>query len=289
MRLLLAAALAGLPVPAAIPPAQAQAASPASAWVTVTTAQDIVGRTLRDPGGNEAGRVAGLVLDLDSGIVLYALVGSSGSFDVGADYVAVPFSAMTLGRGIESVNVKVAVDKILKAPRVDQAHLAELGQSDRIGAAASHYAIPTPLGFVLPPTDARPHSQDRFMLVQPGQAAPLGAGRDLASNVRGADVKLEGGEVIGTIDRVMIDPAAMRVAYLLVTQGGFLGLGEEWVPVPSQALVWSEGEGAYVLKGAKVLEQVQGLRKGEPPAQVRRKQLAKLYGRFGVKPYWAGS
>lgn len=261
-------------------------AGQASAWVTVTSAADIVGRTLRDPQGNEAGRVAGLVLDLESGVVLYAVVGSAGSLDVGQDYVAVPFPALKVDRGIASVTVGIAAGKIAQAPRITEAHLAELGEPDRVGPVYKYFAVPTPQGYLLPPSDNRAKHPDRFVLVRPGQVMPPRAAQELARDVRGADVRIADGSLVGEIERVMIDTGTMRVAYLLVTHGGFLGFDEKWLPVPLQALTWSPGQGAYMLKaGASTLKQVQDLPKGETPARVRREQLRALYQRFGLKPF----
>ena len=85
----------------------------------------------------------------------------------------------------------------------------------------------------------------------------------------------------------MIDAGTGRVAYLLLSHGGFLGLGEEWVPVPVQALAWSDSQGGYTLKGGlQEAKQREALQKGNVPAQVRRAQLEALYRSYGVTPYW---
>lgn len=63
--------------------AQGEEREAASPWVGVTSAQDIVGREIRDPRGKIAGEVRSLVVDLRRGQVLYALVGSKGALDIG--------------------------------------------------------------------------------------------------------------------------------------------------------------------------------------------------------------
>lgn len=273
------------------PSAEARAGEPpaerASAWVPLASSADIVGRTLRDPDGNEAGLVAALVLDLDTGTVLYAVVGSVGSFDVGKDYVAVPFPAMRVDRGIASVTVGISAEKIAKAPRVGEDHLAELGEPDRVASVYGQYAIPTPQGYVIPPSDNRARHPGRFVLVRPGQFMPPEAAQELARDIRGADVRIADGGLVGEIERVMLDTSTMRVAYLLVAHGGFLGFDERRLPVPLQALTWSPGERAYVLKSSAFQpKQMQDLPKGEAPTRVRREQLQALYQRFGLKPSW---
>lgn len=268
-------------------PRAGEAAGEPSAWVALASAADIVGRTLRDPRGEEAGRIAGLVLDLNSGVALYAVVGSAGSFDVGQDLVAVPFPALRVDRGIASVTVGIEAAKIAQAPRVTEARLGELGEPDRVASVYGQYAIPTPQGYVLPPSGARTPHPDRFVLVRPGQAMPPRVAQGLAKDVRGADVRLAGGGLVGEIERVMIDTGAMHVAYLLVSRGGFLGFDETWLPIPLQALVWSPAERAYTLKaGASALKRLRDLPKGETPTRARREHLQALYQRFGLKPYW---
>lgn len=291
---MLAAALGAAAVPAsgagqdvASKQAGQERAAQASAWVALVSAADIVGGTLRDPQGDEAGRVAGLVLDLDSGVVLYAVVGSAGSFDVGQDLVAVPFPAMRVDRGVASVTVGVEAAKIARAPRVTEARLAELGEPGRVASVYGHYAVPTPRGYVFPPSDARARHPDRFVLVRPGQVVPPRVAQELARDIRSADVKLAGGGLVGEIERVMIDTDAMHVAYLLVSHGGFLGFDEKWLPIPLQALVWSPEQGAYTPKvGVSAFKRVRDLPKGETPTRVRREQLQALYRRFDLKPYW---
>lgn len=296
--LVLAAALCAASGASAVPPAGAgQEASPGqteraragepSAWVALASAADIVGRTLRDPRGDEAGRIAGLVLDLNSAVVLYAVVGSAGSFDVGQDLVAVPFPALRVDRGIASVTVGVEAAKIAQAPRITEARLGELGEPDRVASVYGQYAIPTPQGYVFPPSDARARHPDRFVLVRPGQVMPPRVAQELARDVRGADVRFAGGGLVGEIERIMIDTGTMRVAYLLVSRGGFLGFDETWLPIPLQALAWSPAERAYTLKaGASALKQSRDLPKGETPTRARREHLQALYQRFGLKPYW---
>jgi hypothetical protein len=107
-----------------------------------------------------------------------------------------------------------------------------------------------------------------------------------ATEVRGTEVESADGQFVGEIDRVMIDPDHGQVAYVLIAEGGMLGGGESWMPVPFQALEWSP-QGYYTLSvDRRQLTQVQGLPKREMPAQVRAQQLERLYERFGVSPYW---
>jgi sporulation protein YlmC with PRC-barrel domain len=256
-------------------------------WVSVTSAQDIAGRMLRDPQGREAGRIQSVIVDLEKGNAVYALVGSAGALEIGESYVAVPFSALHLSPDEDVMNVSLGLDRIAAGPRFDPDRLNELGDPGRVGQIYGHYAIPMPSGYVLPPLGERADHPDSFVLVRPGETVRLDPTRTLAREVRGETVKAANGDAIGEIDRIMVDPSTRRVAYLLLSRGGFLGLGEEWVPIPPQAIAWSSQAGAYTLKGSTAhSEPIAGLQHDDVPAEVQRHQLQALYERYGVTPYW---
>lgn len=62
---------------------------------------------------------------------------------------------------------------------------------------------------------------------------------------------------IGSIARLMIDKTSGQVAYAVVGFGGFLGMGEDYYPLPWHSLSYDTGLGGYLttvtadhLKGA---------------------------------------
>jgi sporulation protein YlmC with PRC-barrel domain len=256
-------------------------------WVSVTSAQDIAGRALRDLQGREAGRIRSVIIDLERGDAAYVLVSSAGALDIGEAHVAVPFSALHLSHDEDITNVSLGVDRIAAGPRFDPAHLDELGEPGRVGQIYGHYAIPTPSGYVLPPSSERDSHPNRFMLIRPIETVRLGPSWTLARDVRSETVKAANGDTIGEIDRIMIDPSTGRIAYLLLSRGSFLGIGEGWVLIPPQAIAWSSQADAFTLKDSTAQpERIGGLRHDDVPAQVQRHQLQALYERYGVTPYW---
>ena len=62
-------------------------------------------------------------------------------------------------------------------------------------------------------------------------ANPLIAG----ARVAGTDVYNTAGEHLGSIYDVMLDKATGKVAYAIMSFGGFLGLGEKYHPIPWSA------------------------------------------------------
>ena len=84
------------------------------------------------------------------------------------------------------------------------------------------------------------------------------------------------------IEEVMIDPGKGKIAYAVLSFGGFLGIGNKLFAIPCEAL---ESNGwDYILKIDKsVLEKTEGFDKEE--RSLTRDELAKVYAHFGIQPY----
>jgi hypothetical protein len=50
---------------------------------------------------------------------------------------------------------------------------------------------------------------------------------------------------IGSVERVMIDKASGKVAYAVISFGGFLGMGEDYYPMPWPNLKYDTRLGGY--------------------------------------------
>jgi sporulation protein YlmC with PRC-barrel domain len=66
-----------------------------------------------------------------------------------------------------------------------------------------------------------------------------------SDKVEGTAVYRPSGEQIGEIDRVMIDKRSGKVSFAVMSFGGFLGIGEDYYPLPWSALTYNERLGGY--------------------------------------------
>ena len=71
-------------------------------------------------------------------------------------------------------------------------------------------------------------------------AGLIGSDKVEGTNVYGAT-----GEKIGSIERVMIDKRSGHVAYAVLSFGGFLGIGNDYYPIPWESLKYDTGLGGY--------------------------------------------
>jgi len=77
-----------------------------------------------------------------------------------------------------------------------------------------------------------------------------------SSRVQGTEVFGASGEHVGEIDHLMIERESGRVAYAVMSFGGFLGLGKDFYPVPWNALKYDTALDGY--RTAITREQVEG-------------------------------
>ncbi|MDQ8730520.1 PRC-barrel domain-containing protein [Bradyrhizobium sp. LHD-71] len=66
-----------------------------------------------------------------------------------------------------------------------------------------------------------------------------------SDKVEGTAVYGSDGDKIGSIERVMIEKVGGKVAYAVLSFGGFLGMGDDHYPLPWQSLTYNTELGGY--------------------------------------------
>ncbi|HUD98176.1 MAG TPA: PRC-barrel domain-containing protein [Bryobacteraceae bacterium] len=94
-------------------------------------------------------------------------------------------------------------------------------------------------------------------------------------------------EDLGTIEHLMIDVEKGRVAYAVLSFGGFLGLGDKLFAIPWSALAVDTTERQFVLDvDKKLLDKAPGFDKAHWPNMADRTWGAEVATYYGAKPYW---
>jgi hypothetical protein len=87
-----------------------------------------------------------------------------------------------------------------------------------------------------------------------------------SDKVEGTGVFDRDGRSLGSVSNVMIDKFTGRVAYAVLSFGGFLGLGERYHPLPWRALSYDTRLGGFVVTMTKEqLEQAPSYAAAESP------------------------
>ncbi len=108
-----------------------------------------------------------------------------------------------------------------------------------------------------------------------------------ASNIIGSDVVNPERESLGSIKEMVIDPSTGKVAYAVVSFGGFLGLGTKLFAIPFSAFAYTESENEYVLDVAKErLKEAPGFDSDNWPSMTDEKWNRDMFSYYDRSPYW---
>jgi sporulation protein YlmC with PRC-barrel domain len=108
-----------------------------------------------------------------------------------------------------------------------------------------------------------------------------------AGTLTGDHVHNRAGEDLGKIEEIMIDLPTGRIAYAVLSFGGFMGLGDKLFAVPWAALRIDEGEHEFVLDVERsVLESAPGFDKGNWPDMEAPSFGTWIHQHYGRAPYW---
>jgi PRC-barrel domain len=110
-----------------------------------------------------------------------------------------------------------------------------------------------------------------------------------SDRIEGTAVRRPNGEVIGHIERLMIDKITGRVSYAVLSVGGFLGIGSNLLPLPWARLRYNTGFEAYELDiDGEELKHAPSFRADADFDWGDRWSEAELHRYYGIPPYWGG-
>lgn len=108
-----------------------------------------------------------------------------------------------------------------------------------------------------------------------------------SDKVEGTSVYGPGDDKIGVIERVMIDKLSGKVAYAVLSFGGFLGIGDDHYPIPWSKLTYDEDLGGYRTDISQAdLEAAPRYEADDDFEWNDRQRAMDVYTYYGVPPYW---
>jgi sporulation protein YlmC with PRC-barrel domain len=108
-----------------------------------------------------------------------------------------------------------------------------------------------------------------------------------AGTLAGDRVRNSAGEDLGKIEEIMLDVPTGRVAYAVLSFGGFLGMGNKLFAIPWEALTLNERDHEFILNVDKQrLDNAPGFDKDNWPDMADPAFGQKVYDYYGYKPYW---
>ena len=108
-----------------------------------------------------------------------------------------------------------------------------------------------------------------------------------AGKVQGTNVYNTQGDSLGEVYDVMIDKMSGKVAYAVMSFGGFLGMGNRYHPLPWSTLKYDTRQGGYVVGLTKQqLEGAPTYASNESPAWGDRAYEKNIHDYYKAQPYW---
>jgi sporulation protein YlmC with PRC-barrel domain len=96
------------------------------------------------------------------------------------------------------------------------------------------------------------------------------------------------GYALGRIEHIVLDVQRGRIAYAVLSFGGFLGLGEKLFAIPWNALTFDADRHRFILNIERgVLEGAPGFDKAHWPAMANPEWACHLHAYYGYPPYWS--
>lgn len=189
-------------------------------------ANKLIGKTVMSSDNQKLGKIENIIVDLESGRALYAVVGSGGILGAGEKKFAVAPGAFTETQGSDA-HLNVDKPKFEAAPEFtkDIDKDTEIGKADFVDRVYQYFG------------------QTAWWQ---GNNASASSGSfhnaHKASDVIGMKVHNVSNEDIGKVDNVIIDLPAGRVVYVILSPDRSLNLGDNLYAFPPNALTLSSDQ-----------------------------------------------
>lgn len=281
-------------------------------------ASDLIGMDVKNRQDEKLGKVEDLAVDMESGRIVQVILSTGGFIGIGDTLSAVPPGALHHDVAQKVLHLDATKEKLQSAPKFEMSKWGESSDSERLSTVYRHYGQESAYTFVQPgdgvaegqrnrdgqrTTDRSPNTvstrradgtwdKDRITTgSSPNQnlipASRLGQVQK-ASKLIGTSVKNLQDEKLGDVDDILVDLTSGRIVAVIVSSGGFLGMGDELSAVPPTALRFSPDRDTLQLDASKeTLSQAPHFKANQWPDFAEPNYASGVYRAYQVEPYFA--
>jgi len=236
---------------------------------TVEKANKVIGREVRNNSNQKIGKIDDLIVDLESGRVIYSVVSVGGFLGVGDRSVAIPTSVFT-EQG-KQLRVDVDKEKLMDAPHYAKDDTNQL--SPAFASKVNQYF-----------GQSAPWWENAA-----GQSEKPFGNVHRASDLMGMDIHNVSNQKIADVENVMVDLKAGRVPYVIISPDASSNLKNNLYALPPDALTLSS-DGKNLITGVdeQKLASAPHFSKNDWPNFSDRSLGMKVYQYYGKQPYFQG-
>jgi hyperosmotically inducible periplasmic protein len=274
-------------------------------------ASDLIGMTVKNYQDEKLGKVEDLAVDVESGRIVQVILSTGGFIGIGDTLTAVPPGAFHRDVANKVLHLDADLAKLKDAPKFEMSKWADYSDSNHLAQVYSHYGQEPSLGFIQTGdvaqdsqanTAGAPNavsarnadgtwntnrvSRDSQWMIP---ASRLGQVQK-ASKLMGTAVNNLQNEKLGKVEDLLVDLPSGRVVAIVVTSGGFLGMGDELSAIPPTALRFTPDRDTLQLDASKeMLSSAPHFKANQWPDFAEPGYAGGVYRAYKVEPYFTSN
>jgi hyperosmotically inducible periplasmic protein len=249
-------------------------------------ASDVIGMTVRNNQNEKLGKVDDLAVDVQSGRIVQVILSTGGFVGIGDSLTAVPPGALHHDAAGKVLRLDADKEKLANAPKFESSKWAECSDANHLSAVYSYYGQEPAFNFVQTGVYAVGHptkAEEGKCMIPTSRLSQV----QKASKLMGSSVKNLQEEKLGNVENILVDLPSGRVVAVIISSGGFLGLGDELSAVPPTALRFNAERDTLQLDTSKeVLSNAPHFKANQWPDFAQTDYTTGVYRAYKVEPYF---
>lgn len=238
-------------------------------------ANELLGREITNLQNEKIGKVEEIGVDLESGRIVQVVVSSGGVFGIGDKSWVVPPGAFSYDAASKALRLDVDKERYKSVTAFDKSKWNESVETNQLSEVYRSYG-------------QRPYFNET-PVAHLGRFATVRLGKvEKASKIVGLSVLNKRNEKLGSVDNLVLDLPAGRIVHVVLSSGGFLGIGDALSAVPPSAFSYSATQDSLVLDASKEqLASAPNFKSAEWPNLNDPAYAGKVYRSYNVDPYFS--
>ena len=254
------------------------------------------------------GKVDELAVDVESGRIVQVILSTGGFLGMGDTLTAVPPGALHHDVAQKVLHLDANKEKLKNAPKFENSKWAEYSDTDHLSQVYRHYGEDPAYTFVQrndAVLDGRRNTENAPMIVSTRNTDQTwaedrieGESRFMipasrlsqvqkASKLMGTSVKNLQDEKLGKVENILLDLPSGRIVAVIVSSGGFLGMGDELSAIPPSALRFTTDRETLQLDASKeMLSSAPHFKANQWPDFGQPNYADGIYRAYRIEPYF---